>query len=42
MGVREGWRYAPMGWARKGQGGGGRVRVGGVGSDWWDGSYGGG
>ena len=38
MGVREGWkRYPGGGRARATRGG--RVRVGGVSSDWWDGSY---
>ena len=38
MGVGEGWRDAPAG-GRARATGGGRVRVGSVGSDWWGGSY---
>ena len=41
MGVREGWRDTPAG-GRARATGGGWVRVGGVSSDWWDGSYWGG
>ena len=41
MGVREGWKRYPGG-GRARATGGGRVRVGGVSSDWWDGSYWGG
>ncbi len=38
MGVKEGWRDTPaVGHARAT--GGDRVRVGGVGRDWWGGSY---
>ena len=42
MGGREGWRDAPAGGARNKGHRGGRARVGGVGRDWWDGSYWGG
>ena len=41
MGGREGWRDIPAG-GRARVTGGGRVHVGGAGSDWWDGSYWGG
>ena len=41
MGGREGWRDTPAG-RRARATGGGRVHVGGAGSDWWGGSYWGG